>query len=114
MSKHRSLDAQRYHALYNRSQWKRLRKAKLQRNPCCERCLKLGYVELATVVHHKVAHRGNEQLFLDIDNLEALCKPHHDGEAQSEEKQGYSRAVDNNGWPLDARHPMNKYDEKKK
>lgn len=94
--------------LYSGSGWRQLRKAKLQRNPACERCLLKGYVELATVVHHKIAHKGNTKLFFDMDNLQSLCKPHHDGEAQSEDVMGFSTAVDADGWPIDPKHPVNK------
>ena len=108
----RSAEAEVYRKLYNDNQWKRLRKAKLQRNPVCERCLKTGHVSQATVVHHRVAHKGDRILFYDINNLESLCKPHHDGDAQSEEHTGYSRIVDDEGWPMDPKHPVNKYDNK--
>lgn len=94
--------------LYATKDWKHLRKAKLQRNPLCERCMIGGYVEQATVVHHKIPHKGNRQLFYDIENLQSLCKPHHDGEAQAEEMMGFSTAVDVDGWPIDPRHPVNK------
>jgi 5-methylcytosine-specific restriction endonuclease McrA len=40
------------------------------------------------VVHHKVPHKGNEQLFWDINNLEAVSKQWHDSEAQREERSG--------------------------
>lgn len=102
-----------HHRFYNTNEWKRLREVKLLRNPLCERCLINGYVEIATVVHHLTAHKGDRALFYNLDNLQSLCKPHHDGEAQSEEKQGYSRAVNSEGWPIDPRHPMNKYDRRK-
>lgn len=39
------------------------------------------------VVHHKVPHRGNERLFWDINNLEAVSKAWHDSEAQRQEKR---------------------------
>ena len=101
------VEAERYRQLYKTAEWDRTRKRKLHDNPCCERCMKQGYVEPAKVVHHSIAHKGDLVLFLDLDNLESLCKPHHDGEAQSEEKIGYSRAVDRDGWPIDPRHPTN-------
>lgn len=39
------------------------------------------------VVHHKVPHKGDEHLFWDIDNLEAVSKKWHDSEAQCEERR---------------------------
>ena len=40
------------------------------------------------IVHHKVPHRGDEQLFWDINNLECVSKEYHDPEAQRMEKSG--------------------------
>lgn len=39
------------------------------------------------VADHKIPHRGDEALFWDEDNLQTLCKPHHDGAKQREERQ---------------------------
>ena len=39
------------------------------------------------VVHHKVPHKGDERLFFDIENLEAVSKSWHDADAQREEKR---------------------------
>jgi len=39
------------------------------------------------VVHHKTPHKGDEQLFWDINNLEAVSKEWHDSEAQSQERR---------------------------
>ena len=38
------------------------------------------------VVHHKVPHKGDEQLFWDINNLQAVSKAWHDSEGQSAER----------------------------
>jgi hypothetical protein len=35
-----------------------------------------------------VLHKGDEQLFWSIGNLEAVSKEWHDSEAQAREKQG--------------------------
>lgn len=43
------------------------------------------------VVHHKVPHKGNEHLFWDINNLEAVSKAYHDSEAQREERNAMAR-----------------------
>jgi hypothetical protein len=36
------------------------------------------------VVDHKIPHRGDEQLAFDRANLQAMCKPHHDGKTARE------------------------------
>lgn len=38
-------------------------------------------------VHHRVPHKGDERLFWDINNLEAVSKEWHDSEAQREERR---------------------------
>lgn len=72
--------------LYSTKQWYRLRHHQLQKEPCCEYCDKQGYVTAATIVDHIVPHKGNEALFFDPDNLQSLCKEHHDNTKQREER----------------------------
>ena len=62
----------------------------------------------ATVVHHRIAHKGDWQLFIDPENLESVCKPCHDSEAQQQERVGYSTRVDAAGIPEDPNHPFNR------
>ena len=71
-------------SLYGRK-WKKLSKLFLMSNPLCLRCRRDGRVSIATIVHHAIPHRGGEMLFWDQSNWEAICQPHHDGEAQAEE-----------------------------
>jgi len=61
----------------------------------------------ADVVHHVKEHKGDPTLFCDPANLESICKPHHDADAQSEERLGYSSEIGADGWPCDPRHPAN-------
>ena len=53
--------------------WRKARRAFLDANPVCEQCDRP-----ATVVDHRVPHRGDEARFWDRRNWSALCKPHHD------------------------------------
>jgi hypothetical protein len=80
----------------------------LREHPLCKRCLEMKPRRLtaATVVHHIEPHKGDITKFFDPANLESSCAPHHDGDAQSEERVGYSTAVGEDGWPVDARHPQ--------
>lgn len=93
--------------LYNGAAWKRLRALQLGREPLCRMCRELGQYVEATVVDHVIAHRGNEQLFFDGDNLQSLCKPCHDGHKQAQEHQrdGLVRGAGHAGQPLDRAHP---------
>ena len=60
------------------SRWRKARAAFLQRNPLCNECMKHGRLTPATVVDHVIPHRGDQKLFWDEDNWQALCKSCHD------------------------------------
>lgn len=83
--------------------WQKARLTFLRRpeNVLCRVCKAAGRTELATVVDHRVPHRGNQELFWDTDNWQALCKPCHDSHKQSLEKGGDGRRrVGLDGLPL--------------
>lgn len=58
-------------------------------------------VEEADVVHHRVKHDGDEAKFWDADNLESLCKAHHDSEGQREDRGQRIVQFGADGWPVD-------------
>ena len=60
------------------AKWREARRLFLQRNPLCQNCLKNGKLTPATVVDHIVPHRGDQLLFWDHGNWQALCKACHD------------------------------------
>jgi len=62
--------------------WQRERASFLRENPLCVDCLEAGVVAAATVVDHKVPHRGDQKLFWDRDNWQPLCDSHHSSDAQ--------------------------------
>lgn len=93
-----------YKHLYRDKRWHRLRYKQLQREPLCRFCAKRGIVRAATIPDHITAHRGNEQLFFDPENLQSLCKWCHDSVKQQMEKSGIERGCDENGIPVDAAH----------
>ncbi|EHK56786.1 HNH endonuclease signature motif containing protein [Allomesorhizobium alhagi] len=105
---HRTVEAEQYRRLYRTAAWQRLRLAQLRSQPLCERCLCDDVVEVATVVHHRIAHKGDEHLFWDPENLESVCAPHHDTLIQREEARGYTIGSDINGRPVDPAHPWNR------
>lgn len=65
--------------------WQRYRLRFLAEHPLCAMCEAEGRVTPATVVDHITPHHGDQRLFWDPANHQALCKPHHDGEKQREE-----------------------------
>ena len=58
--------------------WQKARAAFLRAHPLCRSCQSAGRIESATVVDHIKPHRGNDALFWDHDNWQALCKACHD------------------------------------
>lgn len=76
---------------YHSTRWQRLRLEVLIRD--LYTCQRTGVILTtgreapnAAVVHHKRPHKGNETLFWDINNLEAVSKEWHDSEAQLAER----------------------------
>lgn len=57
----------------------------LRDNPLCVMCKNNGRFVEATVVDHIVLHRGNQKLFWDKNNWQALCKPCHDKKTGTED-----------------------------
>lgn len=47
-------------------------------NPLCERCLKENRMVPVYIVHHKIPHEGNAELFWNRDNWESVCNPCHE------------------------------------
>jgi 5-methylcytosine-specific restriction protein A len=80
--------------------WQRERAAFLARpeNVLCVMCKAEGKVTVASVVDHKIPHRGDDTLMWNQVNWQALCKPHHDSDAQIRDKGGLPRVkFDANG-----------------
>jgi 5-methylcytosine-specific restriction protein A len=70
-------------------------------------CLKVGKFTPMYAADHIKPHKGDHALFFDPENIQSLCREHHDRDKQSEEALGYSNEVGEDGYPADARHPFN-------
>lgn len=82
------------------SRWAKARAGYLRKHPLCVYCQRENRVTAASVVDHKVPHKlkdaidsGDEaliararELFWSSENWQSLCKPHHDGQKQAEER----------------------------
>jgi 5-methylcytosine-specific restriction enzyme A len=81
--------------------WEKARAAFLREpdNQFCRKCRDQGRLTVATVVDHIVPHRGDPAFFWDRSNWQPLCKPHHDGAKQREER-GRFVEIDGEGWPV--------------
>lgn len=84
--------------------WVNYRRQFLREHPLCVYCGRLGKVTAATVVDHIVPHRGDDGLFWDVSNHQALCKSCHDSVKQSEERSGRIKGCDVSGVPVDPGH----------
>lgn len=85
------------------ARWQRERKEFLRQpeNVLCVMCWAEGNAKAATVVDHKVPHRGDEELMWDRTNWQPLCKAHHDGDKQAMERSGKVRpTIGADGWPV--------------
>ena len=65
------------------SRWRKARNHFLSLHQLCEMCKADGRANAAQVVDHRVPHRGDQTLFWDESNWQALCKQHHDGDKQA-------------------------------
>jgi 5-methylcytosine-specific restriction protein A len=89
--------------LYDRH-WRAARAVFLSRNQLCCLCAARGVTRMATVVDHRIPHRGDAQLFWDESNWQPLCKVCHDAVKQALEKGGQLRGCDADGLPFDRSH----------
>lgn len=90
------------------SRWRKERAAFLRANPLCRLCKEQSDRAMpASVVDHKIAHRGDMRLFWDRSNWQPLCFTHHNAHAQQRDKSGTVRGCDVNGLPLDPQHHWN-------
>lgn len=65
--------------------WKKARATYLRSHPLCVTCKAAGLLEPATVVDHKIPHKGDQELFWNQENWQVLCKPCHDRKTAAED-----------------------------
>ncbi|WP_312405248.1 HNH endonuclease [Rhizobium sp.] len=90
-----------WHHLYQTAAWKRLREHQLAVQPLCEFCLITEDVTAAEVVDHRRAHKGDLELFHDPNNLQSLCKHHHDSAKQLMEHGKKVAVIGVDGYPIE-------------
>lgn len=71
------------HARGYNTRWRKARSLFLKQHPLCEECNRNDLLTPATIVDHIVPHRGDERLFWDEMNWQALCKKCHNGKTGS-------------------------------
>lgn len=70
---------ERSNPFYNTWRWKTMRKTFIGSHPYCEIC-----GGMSEVVDHIIPPRGDEEMFFNTDNLQALCKSCHDAKTRYE------------------------------
>jgi 5-methylcytosine-specific restriction enzyme A len=80
---------------YKTARWQKLRRAVLKRDKY--KCQQTGILLIgrypapnSPVADHIKPHRGNSDLFFDINNIQAVSKSYHDGEKQRQERKGFA------------------------
>ena len=68
---------------YSSDRWRKLRAAKLSRNPLCEECARQSKHTPATMVDHIQPIKQGGQA-LDMDNLQSLCWSCHSAKSIKE------------------------------
>ena len=77
------------------SKWNKARARFLGKHPLCEHCLKKNIYTKAVVVDHVTPHRGDETLFWNENNWQALCKSCHDRKTMTADRYQVYKY-----WPL--------------
>lgn len=85
--------------------WRKERTRFLAQHPLCSYCEAAGRVKAAEVVDHITPHKGDERLFWDRSNWQAMCKPCHDRTKQREERSGGRDHIAPDGLPADPSDP---------
>ncbi|WP_284641200.1 HNH endonuclease [Paenibacillus silviterrae] len=67
------------------SRWRKERLTFLLANPLCRHCLERQHLSEATVVDHIIPHRGDQRLFWDQSNWQALCDSCHSTKTAKED-----------------------------
>jgi len=81
-------------AMYRTQQWRDLRLTVLR--AANYQCVSPGCPRRATIADHKTPHRGDNAVFFDADNLQAMCKPCHDYKTGAIDS-GFGRAARERG-----------------
>lgn len=66
--------------------WQKAREGHLRSRPLCVMCEAESLVTAATVVDHRIPHRGDQALFWDKTNWQSLCTTHHSRDKQREDQ----------------------------
>lgn len=100
------------HPWYHTTRWRKCSRLFLDQYPLCAMHLELGREVPATVVDHKIPHKGDYDLFWDELNWQPLCGQCHNRHKKIQENRGCLPGCDVDGLPLDSNHHWNNGAEK--
>lgn len=112
MTSSRRYDAQRRaskasRTWYKSKAWAARKRQQRAEHPLCELCLAEGVERLMSIVDHHPRHGEDYEQFFR-GPVRSLCKPHHDGQVQSDEARGYDQSIGVDGWPVSPDAPFNR------
>lgn len=81
--------------------WARAAKVYLSENPLCRHCERLGQLTTATQVDHIRPHKGDRDLFWDVENWQPLCHSCHSIKTNTQDKGKSLPGVGVDGVPID-------------
>ena len=67
--------------------WQQAREGFLRKHPLCVYCEREGRIKAASVVDHKIPHRGNMEVFWDSEQWQSLCSTCHSSVKAIEERE---------------------------
>ncbi|MEL6323968.1 MAG: HNH endonuclease [Pseudomonadota bacterium] len=73
---------------YNTKVWRKLRIAKLSRDPLCYACLLRDRIVPANTVDHRVPISSGGPAFPNLDGLHSLCHACHSEKTHTHDRQG--------------------------
>jgi len=73
--------------------WRKLRDRFVKEHPLCAECLKQGIITPGAEVDHIIPHRGDQELFFDMENLQHLCTPCHTAKTIKEGGSDWAKSV---------------------
>ena len=84
------------------ARWRRARTQFLNEHPLCAYCEREKRITAATVVDHITPHEGDDALFWDEDNWQALCQRcHNTVKAQEEGRHRKRPHIGLDGYPVE-------------
>lgn len=77
-------DESKYQQFYKSTQWRKMSRHWLERNPICVKCYEQGIIRPAQIVDHVHEIKDDWSRRLDETNLQSLCRTCHNRKTKAE------------------------------